>query len=441
MKVALPALGRTAPDASDTGPNGQQERETMAAPRVGRTRLGHCGPGQVIRSARGDDLLWDATRDGAREGSTAPQTSSFGDACKRSAAVVVALSDIDATPFIWSSSNTVPSALYGSSVNRSFRLTSVVRLAGALLVPTWAGSGMADVEAPVALDWRSPGGECPSTEHMLEAIARTVGKGAPAAQPLNVKARVFADSSGQWAAQVELFDSEEKVERQVAGESCAAVSDAVVMIIALAVAPTEEELPEPVARAEPQPPLPDMSPSPPALTGSVTPSTWTPVVRASAVFDVGTLASSAFGAEVHAGVIHKLVEIVIVGAALQSSSRTLPSRPSEGANFSMLHLGAQACYRFVKDSIHFGPCAGAGEEWTLAHGFGSVSPSDANGETLVVSGGGYATARLSPNFGVNIDAAAVVLFARPTYVIDGGGTVFQQSVAAFRVSAGVELLF
>jgi hypothetical protein len=159
------------------------------------------------------------------------------------------------------------------------------------------------------------------------------------------------------------------------------------------------------------------------------------------LFDVGTLPSSGFGAEVQLGAVHGPIEVSAIAGALQSSLGTLATRPAEGASFSALHAGARSCFRNATDWVHFGPCAGVAEEWTLAHGFGSSSPSNADGASFVLLGSMSAEARLAAHVDMDLRAEAVVPLVRPLYVIDHGGTVFQPGLAAFRAAAGVTLLF
>jgi hypothetical protein len=303
-----------------------------------------------------------------------------------------------------------------------------------------SGTALADAEpkATVAVDWNAPNGECPDRQHVLDAVMRTIGTGASGHSPLFANARVDKESPDHWLGRVDLSDTHETAARRVEGESCAAVSDALVMIIALAAAPVPVAMPlETPSAKSPAPREPSASPrANPAIS-----SRWRPLIGASALFDIGSLPSSDFGAEVFAGIARGAVVLDAVGTSFQSSTASLSARPTEGATFSLLRLAARGCYRFVKESVQFGPCLEIGEEWMRARGFGSTSPSNADGETFAPSVGAHALARFSPNAGLRLDAEEGFPMARPRYVIDNTGTVFRGAPATFRASAGAELLF
>jgi hypothetical protein len=88
-----------------------------------------------------------------------------------------------------------------------------------------------------------------------------------------------------------------------------------------------------------------------------------------------------------------------------------------------------------------GPCAGAGGEWIVAHGFGALHTGDATGQMVVLSLGGRAAFPVASWLTLRLVAEGLVPLAHPTFVIDNAGTVYHAPVALFRASAGAELHF
>jgi hypothetical protein len=211
----------------------------------------------------------------------------------------------------------------------------------------------------------------------------------------------------------------------------------------------EEATPQPPAKpaAEPTHATPAKAPS---ATTSTAGQTALPeegggafVLGAAFVLDTSSLPSTTFGAAVSAGWRAGPLDVELAGVWLAPRRATLPATTAQGADISLAQLGARACYGVGKVLFRWGPCAGVGMAWTFAHGFGPATdqPTDATGQTLVAQLGAYAAHRLFSHFSVRLDAGAVLPFSHPTFVIDGGGLVFQTPSASFRATLGVGAYF
>jgi hypothetical protein len=215
------------------------------------------------------------------------------------------------------------------------------------------------------------------------------------------------------------------------------VSDAMILIVAFALNPDGPS--EPPAEDQPQTMNPRLeepavpAPSPVRRDGAS--------AGASMLFDTATLPSVGFGAEVSAGWSLSALQLDVTGVALSSRSATLAAKPNEGADFWVGQVGGRGCYDLVRKPVGIGPCLEAGVQWVVAHGFGSNYPTSAVGQAVVSGLGGRIAGRISRAIGVRAGGEVVFPLARPTFVIDGGGLVYQVPVASFRGTAGLEVHF
>jgi hypothetical protein len=291
---------------------------------------------------------------------------------------------------------------------------------------------MATPTPPVHLEWVAPAG-CPSHGEILEAIERTVGAGARGGA---VDARVIV-TAGERELRAELTVSASGATstRSLTGESCRAIADAATLVIALAANPDAVPLASPPAPPPPAPPTSAAAP-PPVPRRAV-------FVEASFLVDSAILPAAGLGGELAVGWSPAHFALEITGAFVGPERATLASAPSQGASLWLGHLGARACYELFDARIDVGPCLGGGVEWTPARGFGTTpdQPANATGQMGVGSLGGRAIVRASSRVALRLVGEAVVPLTRPTFVIDGGGQVFQTPAASFRATAGVEVHF
>jgi hypothetical protein len=270
---------------------------------------------------------------------------------------------------------------------------------------------------------------------MVGTIERIVGANVP---PNAVEARVMVtQDEREFHAEVTVSASGATSTRGLAGESCRAVADAAAIVIALAARPDASASPSAV-------PIPTFARRVEPVTLPPSPALRRPFfVEASFLVDSGLLPSAGLGGELAVGWSSTHLNLEIAGAFLGPQRTTLASPPSRGADVWLAHVGARACYELFDARLDVGPCVGAGVEWITARGFGSTpdEPANATGTMGVGSLGGRAVFRLSPRFALRLVGEAVVPWERPTFVIGGGGQVFETSAASFRASLGAEAQF
>jgi hypothetical protein len=343
----------------------------------------------------------------------------------------------------------------------------------AILIAVGIFSSEAEAEPPadrsgLSLAWEAPE-VCPTRAQILEEIDRVAGA-APANQnryPLDARARVER-VDGTWRAAATLVTRGESSSRHVEGQSCREVSDALVLIIALAINPDAAVLSPaaaaspvsavqaPVPVPSPPEPLPPSIPSPPPEIVRPPSSTarveerpglrpaW--AVEAAFVLDQASLPSLAAGGELGLSMRISRVELGVQAALLGSGSAYVADSTTQGANLLLFGVQAGGCV-MVLDTLRWslGPCARFGPEWIFAKGFGP-NAADATATIGTAILGLDATARLTSRFGFRASFNAVVPFTRPDfYVVDPneppGPIVFRVPAVAARASSGAEFHF
>lgn len=124
----------------------------------------------------------------------------------------------------------------------------LVRLA---LAP-WLGAVQVPAPPEPALEWAAPP-ECPDRAAVETAISRRLGR-ALRADEARVEGRVVRDGARGFSLQLRLTAGARGETREVADPSCAALADAVAVLVAAAVEPAGAvPVPEPAPEAEPAP--------------------------------------------------------------------------------------------------------------------------------------------------------------------------------------------
>jgi hypothetical protein len=338
----------------------------------------------------------------------------------------------------------------------------------------WLASSRAAGGAVAQLEWVAPAG-CPSREGVLEEIDHMVG-GSDASKLLI--ARVSITQVGPiFRGEVELGGPATEPARTLEADSCGAVAEAAAVVIAFAVnqdapslapaASTSEDsasLPSqpldggavaPTNATAERPPEPQSvrlvlpaehrestSPLPPAPREAV-PLRWPFVVGAAFVVDTSLLPSTTYGGEITIAWRWSRLALELSGALLATQTGVLPAAPSQGARFGLWHLGARGCYAWQIGRVAGGPCVGGGVDWIDGRGFGSTPdvPADATGRMFIGAVGGQLGFRLASRIALRLVAETIVPAARPRFVIDGGGTVFEAAAVSLRAAAGAEAHF
>jgi hypothetical protein len=277
---------------------------------------------------------------------------------------------------------------------------------------------------PLALTWSAPS-DCPGQAEVTAGIARMIPASGRAREPLQARGVVSKDAAGLFHGEVEITAFGQASKRMIDGESCAAVSDAMELMLAIAIDP--DAAPE----APPRPLPPSPAPREPLSFA----------LGASFALGTGTFGSASPGAEITAGLMYRRLVVELDGAWLAAHSATLADKPTEGASAWLAHAGGRACYMLLGSSIDVGPCAAAGVEWIVAHGFGSSQPANTTATIFVPALGLRGSFALSQALALRAGAEAGLPTPRPTFVIDNAGTLERANAVTLRFSLGAEAHF
>ena len=367
----------------------------------------------------------------------------------------------------------------GSSVARTLALLATIGVCRAAL----ADGATSDVD----LRWIAPA-ECPSREAMLAAIANI--RGAPGEAHGEVTASaVVVHEGARWHAQVTTRTSQGAGERTFEADSCVAIARAVSLIVALAanadaariavaqdartldedsgtatavpgdggadaIAPeagVQPPVSPPDAEVTPPPERPSSSPDRVSASGS--PHATRGLRLATSVSggaDSATLPSPTPGIQVTAGavLVRPAFTARLDGTASYWATRsaTIPSRSSEGGNFTLATLGARLAVARRWGALELGPALGAEVDVISVTAFGGSVDRGGSGAWGALVGGGAASFALTGNLAMRLEGDAVVAPAPPTFVVElppplAPLAVHRPATVSARVFAGAELRF
>ncbi len=306
-----------------------------------------------------------------------------------------------------------------------------------MLISSAAGVARAD-EPVYSLEWAAPEG-CPSRAQVEARIAGLIGGNGRARHTLRARATLTRSEKGAAHADVDLETTGQRASRRVEGESCDAVSEAVILMVALAVEPGAQAPTTPAPTRTLPPPL---SSSAEALVpvGETT-RRRSLFLAAAGRLDVASLPAPTFGGELAMGFNPRRVNLEVGAALLAAARATAPARPGAGADVRLTELGARGCYEIFDARFDLGPCAGIHARWLSARGFGPNEPRNATAIFGVASVGALGRARLSSRATLRFAVDLLAPLSRPVFEIDATEAVFRPSPTAIRVALGAELHF
>jgi len=308
---------------------------------------------------------------------------------------------------------------------------------------------------PVVLAWQGPD-DCQQAPRLLAAVERVLGGQRAAA---SLVARVSVAKAGRrWHLVLGMDLAGNTAVRELDAESCAVVTDAAAVILALAI----DELGHP-ADAGPPMDASDASiptvdaqvaphvPAPPSTTdlppvadttdaGAAASSSLPLVLFATAASDTGALPRTAFGVGGGLGFIASPLRVEATLAFWPAVSAEVGAA-SRGGSFTMLVGELRGCALAEPGLLSLGACAGPGFTSMRAEAFGVTTPISTGAAWASLVADGVALARLSRRFSLRASAGVAVPFARPPFEIEGVGVVHRPSAVALDLGAGVEAHF
>ena len=342
-------------------------------------------------------------------------------------------------------------------LGRSPARAPVVALALVLTAPLTARAEappVAAVDAPpaptvpeLALTWQAPAG-CPSSGDVQAQFARLLGGAARAPTGKHIAATLAVRSSAPetWTLDLATVLDGAAGRRTLEGDSCASVTSAAALILALMVDPAAAE--RAVAESAPAPPPPVAPPSKAPTTLTVAPPEPAPAPRTvfgfARVFAGGVAAflptpAPAAGLAVGARRRRLAAELNVL-ASEERSAPAVMLTPAAGGDFRLIAGGARACGELGGHAIIWSVCAGGELERLSGTGFGAnagVSPTPKSALMGAGTGGLLVTLPLAPSFSLALDLDAVVRVYRPTLAINTEDRVFRVPLASAFAALGI----
>ncbi|MGH1348402.1 MAG: hypothetical protein ACRBN8_43015 [Nannocystales bacterium] len=246
------------------------------------------------------------------------------------------------------------------------------------------------VAEPFTLEWTAPQG-CPAQDEAKQRLAAALGE--TSGSPLDARAVITETSDARFQLALTLSrDGEAAGTRTLEGETCAEVSDAALLIVAIAIDPNAAEAltatepvpepepepepepipePEPVAEPEPEPvPEPEPEPEPePDLEPVPTPPVPVGVdLVLGGGFGLGVLPSVGGVVDLHVAARIRRWRIELGATYETPREQTSSSDPTVGGRFFVWSVDARACPVFGRNALTVPLCVGA--RAGLMHGTG-----------------------------------------------------------------------
>jgi hypothetical protein len=296
----------------------------------------------------------------------------------------------------------------------------------------------------VSLTWEAPAG-CPSSERILAETDRILqGSTVRTDPPIEARARVRQEGE-RWLLRLETRRGEALGNRELAGESCTALGEAMIVILVLMIDPAlvaespPKLAPEPVAQVLPPPRRPEPIitrpapiPPPPATCR------WgRPALSASALGDLGALPAAAAGGEV--GFSLRRCALGASAAVRGLYPRTGEAELDDGAGGDLWLATAGAALGL--HSGRLGAHAGLEVGAMSGRGVGINNPDSGRALWLAASAGASLAHPLTGRLAAVLGLDLIVPLRRPRFVIDDLGSVHRAAAANGRLTLGVELAF
>lgn len=329
-------------------------------------------------------------------------------------------------------------------------MRAAIGLAVAVITAGAVAPARAEPQRPsaVALTWEAPAG-CPSSTRILAETDRILaGSTVRTDPPIEARARVRQDGE-RWLLSLETRRGEAAGSRELEGESCTALGEAMIVILVLMIDPalvpeTPPRLqPEPVAQTTPPPP-----PAPALVTRPAPPPVepagchWgRPALALSALGDLGALPGPAGGGELGFGLRRCALgaSAAVRGLAPRTGEAELDA--GAGGDLWLLAAGADLALHADLGGAELGGRAGFEAGAMSGRGVGINHP-DAGRALWLAAGAGASllvplTARLAARAGLDL----VVPLRRPRFIIDDLGAVHRAAAVTGRLALGLELAF
>jgi len=315
----------------------------------------------------------------------------------------------------------------------------------ALLVGLACWTTSAQGQTPVELlSWQAPAA-CPPIEEVQRRLSELQAGGVKNAA-LQAEVSIEEDANG-FHLRLETNLDGLTGERILEGPTCDEVTQAAIAVLALlldAEAERADELPpsEPPASAPPPArPTPLAPPRPPPPGRAVVSSGPTYYGASGLGAGRGILPNTAVFFEARLGVRGPAWSVQLQGQLWPERAAHSPALTTAGAELSMLGAGLLLCRELLARPVAWRVCSGVQADWLLAQGFGVDDRRQATALSLAVDFGTTLSLPLAGGLALSWSLDGVVPTARPRFVLDNVGVVFERPVVGVRTTLGIELAF
>lgn len=322
-----------------------------------------------------------------------------------------------------------------------------VLAAGVLGVSLLAAPGVASADA-TTIRWSAPP-ECPREPALRGEIERLLGRPIDASgRHGEVSGEVTREPSANGRYRLRLsivLAGGQRRERRIEGGSCALVTSAAAVVIALAIdaGPPREErdpgVPSPAPAIEEVPPETAPSPSPRPPPPSPTSGRVWELAAIQAV-DFRSLPSPSLGLGLRGAVDLGADRLELQFVTWLGRQATLKGRSEVGADVALHTAGARYCRWLVRRMLDLAPCAGIEGGAVVASGFGAL-PTTGVGRWLAPQIGLMGVVRPSPRFAVSIEVDGLAPVLRDRFTVLGGGELYRPPPTTVRAAILAQVRF
>ncbi|MBX7114837.1 MAG: hypothetical protein K1X64_10975 [Myxococcaceae bacterium] len=285
---------------------------------------------------------------------------------------------------------------------------------------------------PVRLDWQAPDG-CPTAEQVRARITTRLRPSLQTETTLEVTARA-TEASGQWRLDMDVKDARGTGHRTLHADSCEALADAAVLVVAITLNPPQfkpvEVAPTPVV---------DVKPSTASTVASWS-RHWS--LRGSVTADIATWPLILWGGSLHGALDWGPLRIELGAGSFGQRRFSDGPRQDSSVDVAMpLFAGAKACFLPLTGNAQLGLCGGAEVGWVTATGNGVSQPRSGNSLWWALEAGVTARFLLWGPFHFHVGAMGAYSPLQTSIFFDGFGEVARSRALTFRPELGLELVW
>jgi len=295
---------------------------------------------------------------------------------------------------------------------------------------------------PFELVWNAPS-DCPDAASIRRSLARLLATGTRTSRRLRADARLEPARDTVFTLTLRTELGGMVGERILQGHTCAAVSDAAVLTLALMLNPdTELERDAPTQTApKGAAPIGNLTLLPAKTFDLITPTKSAVPFGVQLSTDVGLAAGvlPQVGPELGLGVTALLgrASLLLNADYGPAQNSTLAERPKMGGRLWSAALGLIGCWTPRAQTFAVGPCVGSILTRLEGKGLGVLNPQGGVVYWFSPAVGGHFSARLHPSLSLRALAMGLMPVDRPMVYLDELGVIHRPPSIAGRVQIGV----